>query len=180
MDFAFDLKLYRDNYSEEAGRAAFTYYVTILNNPLVNLMTCVALVGTHLFSFYGWTFNIITHTKAETNMSLAFRNIFFQYMTGTIIYMILVMPRYFVFIDSFRDADNQDLTFSPSLVSHLCLLLLTMFWFFSFANLFVYYLLLLGARLGPCNRWSCGHDPPESQCYDYVIQVAHFVDVGKA
>ena len=76
MDFAFDLKLYRDNYSEDAGRAAFTYYVTILNNPFVNLMTCVALVGTHLCSFYGWTFNIITHTKAETGGILLLISIF--------------------------------------------------------------------------------------------------------
>ena len=119
MDFAFDMKLFRDNYSEEAGRAAFTYYVTILNNIFVNLMTCVALVCTHLFSFYGWTFNIITHTKAETNMSLAFRNIFFQYLGATCIYMLLVIPRYIVFIDSFRDADTLDLTFSLSLVSFL-------------------------------------------------------------
>jgi hypothetical protein len=116
MDFAFDMKLFRDNYSDEAGRAAFTYYVTILNNPFVNIMTCVAPVGTHLCSFYGWTFNIITHTKAETDMSLAFRNIFFQYVGGTVIYLLLVIPRYIVFIDNFRDANNEDLTFSPSLV----------------------------------------------------------------
>ena len=116
MDFAFDLKLYLDDYSEAAGRAAFAYYVTILNNPFVNIMTGLILIGTHMCSFYGWTFNIITQTKAETDMSLAFRNILFQYVAGTIAYLFLVVPRYIVFIDNFRDAE-EDLAFSPSLVS---------------------------------------------------------------
>lgn len=116
MDFAFDLKLYREDYSIESGEAAFKYYTTILNNRLVNFMTFMALVGTHLCAFYGWTFNIITRTKAETDMSLAFRNIFFQYCTGSVIYISFVIPRYIIFISDFRDVTNQELTFCLSMV----------------------------------------------------------------
>lgn len=117
MDFAFDLNLWFEAYSEEASYFSFVYYTTILNNRLVNLATIVAIVSTHSCSYYGWTRNIVRKRWGETGLSLAFRSIFFQTCLGTTIYAVFIIPRYLIFIDDFRDANDQDLEFDREQVS---------------------------------------------------------------
>lgn len=93
MDFAFDIKLWAESYSEEACYFSFVYYTTILNNRFVNVMTLVAILSTHSCSYYGWVRNIIRKRYTETDLSLAFRSIFLQTCTGTIVYAMFIVPR---------------------------------------------------------------------------------------
>jgi hypothetical protein len=118
MDSAFDFKLWYDSYSYNAGVYAFTYYTTILNNRFVNAMTFVAILSTHLCSFYGWTRNIIRKRNLETDLSLSFRDIFIQYCLGTLTYLVFIIPRYIVFINDFRAMGAEELVFDPTMVTH--------------------------------------------------------------
>jgi hypothetical protein len=96
MDSAFDYNV--ETLSRNAQANAFAYYSTILNNRIVNVATVLIISITHFCSYGLWK-GYRALTSSETQLSITFRNIFFQYCFGSFVYMVFVIPRYLTFVE---------------------------------------------------------------------------------